>query len=216
MAFPSRNEKADVPELKLPAWRANLWFMVLWLIMVIDAMDRQCVTVIFPALKEEFHLTDAQLGLVGSITGLTISILVFPVAIIVDKWSRRKMISIMAVFWSIATFATGLAKGFYTLLLARLSIGTGEAGYGAAAFSLISAYYPQKRRGMMIGLFQAAAILGVAGGVGLGGFLAFKYGWRSVFGILAVPGLILAAFAWFLPDFKTKRVEKDQEKEVKS
>jgi MFS family permease len=214
MSFPS-GVGSNVPELKLPAWRANFWFAVLWLIMLIDAMDRQCVTAIFPALKSAFQLTDAQLGLVGSITGLTISILVFPVAIIVDKWSRRKMVAIMVAVWSIATFATGLAKGFYSLLAARLAVGVGEAGYGAAGFSLISAYYPQKKRGLMIGLFQAAAILGVSGGVGLGGFIAFQYGWKSVFGILAIPGLGLAILAWFLPDFKTKRIEANHEREVK-
>ncbi len=215
MAASSRAGRSDVPELHLPRRRANFWFGILWLMMLIDAMDRQCVTAIFPALKAEFHLTDAQLGLVGSITGLTISLLVLPVAFIVDKWSRRKMITIMVAFWSIATYATGLARGFYTLIMARLAVGTGEAGYGAAAFSLISAYYPQKRRGLMIGLFQAGAILGVAAGVGVGGFLAYKYGWRSVFGLLAAPGLVLAILAWFLPDFKTKRIEKDREKEVK-
>ena len=214
MAFASGDLK-NVPELEMPAWKANFWFAILWLIMLVDAMDRQCVTVIFPALKSAFQLTDAQLGLVGSITGLTISVLVFPVAIIVDKWSRSKMITLMVAFWSFATFATGLAKGFYSLLAARLAVGVGEAGYGAAGFSLISAYYPQKRRGLMIGLFQSAAILGVAAGVGIGGFIAVKYGWRSVFGILAVPGLLLALLAWFLPDFKTMRIEQDQEKEVK-
>jgi MFS family permease len=208
-------ERDDIPELKLPVWKANSGFAILWIIMLIDAMDRQCVTAIFPALKSAFLLTDAQLGLVGSITGLTISILVFPVAIIIDKWSRRKMIALMVALWSVATFFTGWARGFNTLLAARLAVGTGEAGYGAAGFSLISAYYPKKKRGLMIGLFQAAAVIGVAAGVGLGGLIAFRYGWRSIFGLLALPGLLLAVLAWFLPDFKTKKIEADQAREVK-
>lgn len=207
----SLQEKSkEMSELRLPLYKANFWFVILWLILLINIMDRTVINGILPALKTAFHLTDAQLGMLVSATSLGLSVFVFPFAIIADKWSRRKMISIMGALWSIATYVTGLAQVFPTLLLARLSVGIGEAAYAPAATSLISAWYPLKLRSTMIGIFQSAVILGQAGGVFLGGFLAYRYGWQSVFGILAVPGLILALLSWFIPDYKTKVVNKEK------
>ena len=163
----SLQEKSkEMSELRLPLYKANFWFVILWLILLINIMDRTVINGILPALKTAFHLTDAQLGMIVSATSLSLSVFVFPFAIIADKWSRRKMISIMGALWSIATYVTGLAQVFPTLLLARLSVGIGEAAYAPAATSLISAWYPQKLRSTMIGIFQSAVILGQAGGGG--------------------------------------------------
>lgn len=197
----------DAAELKLPLWKANFWYFILWLMMLIDVMDRQAVNAVLPLLKKSFQLTDTQAGLVSSVLGLSIALFAVPVAMLADKWSRRKMVSIMIAFWSVATYGTGLAKGFGSLVVARLCVGTGEAGYGGVAYSLISAWYSKKIRGTMIGLFHAAAPVGNAVGVMVAGYLAYKYGWRTCFGILAVPGLILAVLAWFMPDFKIKKIE---------
>lgn len=206
-----QNTKESEPELRLPLWKANVWFAVLWTIFLINIMDRTVMNGLFPALKTAFALTDTQLGMLGSATSLILSVLLLPFAVVADKWSRRKLIAIMGALWSLATYMTGLARVFRTLLLARSSVGIGEAAFAPAASSLISAWYPQGLRGTMMGILQSAVILGQAGGVFLGGFLAYRYGWQSAFGILAVPGLILAVLSWFIPDYKTREVTASQE-----
>jgi len=198
-------------ELKLPWWKAYFWYLILWLMMLVDIMDRQVVAAILPMLKSEFLLTDAQAGVVSSIIGITIALLVVPTAMLADRWSRRKVVALMVGIWSVATYATGMARGYISLVAARLSVGVGEAGYLPVAYSLISAWFPKTRRGLMIGLFHASVPIGSAVGIMVGGWLAYKYGWRTCFGILAVPGLILAVLAWFMPDFKNKKVEVKKE-----
>ncbi len=100
-----------------PSGRANLWFMVLWLLFLLDLADRSAVSSVLPLLKKQFGLTDAQSGLVSSILGLSLGLLVLPTAILADKWSRRKIVSIMAATWSLATYFMGMAVGYKTLLL---------------------------------------------------------------------------------------------------
>ena len=197
-------------ELKLPLWKANMWFSVLWVTMFLDIMDRSIMAGVLPAVKKAFQLTDAQSGFVGSIMGLTIALFSFPVAIFVDKWSRKRMIAIMVTFWSLATYATGIAKGYNSLLLARLGVGAGEGGYNSAANSLISSWYPKIIRGTIFGIYNVSIPLGGAAGIILSGYIAQKYGWQAVFGVLAVPGLIIAAITLFMPDYKAKKIDVDE------
>ncbi|HEY5496936.1 MAG TPA: MFS transporter [Syntrophales bacterium] len=197
-------------ELQLPLWKANFWFSVLWVIMFLDIADRSIMAGVLPAVKSAFQLLDAQAGLVGSIMGLTIALLSFPVAIMVDRWSRKKMIAIMVTFWSMATYATGMATGYGSLLLARLGVGAGEAGYNSAANSLISSWYPKNRRGLIFGIYNMSIPLGAAFGVIFAGYVTQKYGWHAVFGVLAIPGLLLAGLSLFMPEYKTKKIDVEE------
>lgn len=208
--------KADeTAELQMPLWKANFWYVIIWLTMILDMVDRQAINAILPLLKKEFLLTDAQVGLISSIFGISISALVFPIAVLCDRWSRRKMMAFMVGFWSVATWFTGKADSYIHLLLARLAVGSGEAGYGPPAFALISAWYPKTIRGTMLGLFNTAKPLGSAAGMALAGYLAYYYGWRSMFGMLAIPGLIIAAMFWFMPDYKAQKADAGKDEEVK-
>ena len=96
-----------------------------------------------------------------------------------------------------------------------LGIGAGEAGYTPAGLSLITAWYPRKLRGTMVGIFNTAQPLASFTGVAIAGWIAVQWGWRSVFGILAIPGLILAVLMLFSPDYKSKKVEDGQVKVAK-
>lgn len=202
-------------EMVISPKRAYSWFSVILLIWIVDIMDKQAINAVLPVLKSEFQFSDTQLGAISSIVSVSVGLLCLPVAILVDRWSRRKIITIMVGLWSLATFLTGRATGFTSLLLARLSVGVGEAGYQPAAISLVSAWFPQSKRGAMIGLLTAGAPLGAMAGILLAGNLTYHFGWRSCFGILAIPGLLLAFFAWFLPDYKTIRVKQDGEERAK-
>ena len=200
----------EVSELSIPFWKANFWFVILWLIMICDYMDRMAINAVLPLLKKEFNFTDAQSGLVSSILSITMLALAPVVATLADQWSRRKLITIMVSVWSLATYLTGKATGYYTMLMARLGVGAGEAGYNSSASSLISVWYPKKIRGVMMGLFFSAQTVGSALGVIVAGVIAHAYGWRTCFGILAIPGFILAVLAWFLPDYKAEKIQQEK------
>ena len=169
------------------------WFAIIWLIYLIDYADRFAVSAVLPAIQEEFSLNDAQLGLMSGSLFLGLAVLAVPCGLAVDRFSRKYMITAMTLVWSIATWSTGLAKSFAGLVVARIVVGAGEAGYNPAGYALIAAWYPERMRGTMVGLFNMAQPLGIGLGIVLAGHLTAEFGWRAVFGVLAV-SVVCTAF----------------------
>ncbi|MBP2639800.1 MAG: major facilitator superfamily 1 [Firmicutes bacterium] len=194
----------DVPELKMPPAKAYFWSFILWFMFVLDIMDRFTLAVCLPAIKKEFLLTDAQGGMLGTVFSLTMVIFSIPIGIVAFKWSRRKVCAIMVGFWSLATMGTGMANNYAHLIGARMATGLGEASYLSVAYALLSAYFPKNKRGFLLTIFNTGNHVGKTVGVMIAGYLAYHFGWRNCFYIVAIPGLIMAVFAWFLPDFKNE------------
>ncbi len=199
----SENNGEQASELKTGGWRAHYVLIVCTLLYVINYMDRQVFSVILQPMKVELGLTDAQCGLASTLLIFGMAFFSFPIAYLVDRWSRRKAMSLMAVFWSAATFATGLARNFTGVLIPRFFVGLGEAGFVPGGTALIAASYPKAKRGWAMGVFNVAIPLGAAAGVILGGILSKNMGWRTPFLFFAVPGLILGVLAFFMKDYKT-------------
>lgn len=171
-------------------------------LMLFDYIDRQILASLLPFIKAEWQLSDTQLGALVAAVNVAIAILALPTAVWADKWSRTKSAGIMAVVWSLATGACGLAINFWQMLAARFVIGAGEAGYTAAGNSMIAAVYPKRQRSTMIGLFQSVALFGSVVGVVLGGFIGVRLGWRYAFGLVALPGLLFAIVLFFVRDYE--------------
>jgi len=178
-------------------------FILLFLLYMFDYIDRLVVVSLFPFLKTDWGLSDTQCGMLVSAVYWSILIFSFPVSIFVDRWSRKKSIGVMAVLWSIATVACAFTKNFTQLFAARTAIGIGEAGYAPGGTAMISALFPEKKRSIMVGIWNMSIPIGSALGIALGGFIAVKYGWRHAFGVVALPGLIIAVLFFFTKDYKT-------------
>lgn len=181
----------------------NYVFMLLFLLYMFDYVDRVIITSMFTSIEQDWGITHTQSGLLVSAVYWAIVILTFPVSILVDRWSRSKTIGIMAIMWSIATALCALTGNFMQLFMTRLLIGVGEAGYAPGGTAMIAGMYPQDRRSRMMGLWNASIPLGTAIGVLLGGIIAANWGWRHAFGIVAIPGLIVAILFLFVKDYKT-------------
>jgi len=183
-------------------------FLLLWLLYFFDYIDRMVVVSLFPFLKADWGLTDAQCGAMVSAVYWAIILFSFPISIVIDRWSRKKSIGIMAVLWSLATAACAATKNFSQLFAARAAIGLGEAGYAPGGTAMISALYPENKRAFMVGIWNASIPLGMAAGIVIGGAIASRWGWRHAFGIVALPGLIIALLFFFVKDYKTVGLEK--------
>jgi MFS transporter, Spinster family, sphingosine-1-phosphate transporter len=186
------------------AW---LIFILLYALYVFDFVDRQVISALFPYLKKEWNLSDTQLGALVSVVNVSIAIVVFPVALVIDRWSRKKSLAIMGILWSLATIACAFTRNFSQLFVARAFIGTGEGGYASAAAPLIAANFPEKKRATVLGLINSGAYIGAIIGVMLGGWIAVRWGWRYAFGIVGIPGLIIAVAFFFIRDYKTVPLE---------
>src|SRR5512145_1540649 len=88
----------------------NYVFILLFLLYMFDYVDRMVVTSLFPFLKADWNLTDTQCGMMVSAVYWSIVALTFPVSILIDRWSRKKTIGLMAVVWSLATSVCALTK----------------------------------------------------------------------------------------------------------
>lgn len=185
---------------------AALILTVLFLLFVLNFADRAILSISLQAIKESLGLSDAQAGGLQSIFLLGVGLLMIPGAILVERISRRKTLGIMALVWSVATFAVGLGTKFWHLLTALFIMGIGEAGFNPGGTSWLSLAFSKKVRGRVIGFFQSATQLGTALGLIAGGWLISQtHDWRVPFYVFAVPGIILAVCTFFLPDYTTVR-----------
>lgn len=182
---------------------SNYVFMLLFLLYMFDYIDRTVVTSMFSSIERDWGISHTQSGMLVSAVYWAIVLLTFPVSILVDRWSRTKTIGVMAIMWSFATALCALTGNFVQLFMARLLIGIGEAGYAPGGSAMISGLYPIDRRARMMGIWNASIPLGSAIGVLLGGMIAARLGWKNAFGLVAIPGLIIAILFLFVKDYKT-------------
>src|SRR5690606_18655251 len=138
----------------------------------------------------------------GFLTGFAFSavylVFGFPMARIADKGNRVTILSICIALWSIMTAVNGLASSFVQLALARMGVGVGEAACLPASHSLISDYYPPKRRTKALATFGLGYPIGALVGMIIGGIVLDHWGWRAAFFVVGIPGLILALVTWLM------------------
>ncbi|REE07452.1 sugar phosphate permease [Paraburkholderia sp. BL27I4N3] len=186
------------------------WFMlsVLLLIAIFNSIDRSIITILQIPLQKEFDFSDTQ---VGAITGLAFGIsytaLTLPIAIVADRTSRKVVLAVAVVFWSVMTACCGLASSFISLFCFRLGVGGGEAAGIPASHALIADYFPPHQRGTALGLFGLAIPIGKVLGIGIVGGIIYYVGWRHVFVLVGIIGALLGPLAFFTfgPSKKTAR-----------
>jgi len=133
-------------EYKLSKLSTYYIFTLLFLLYFFDYIDRTIVASLAPFIQKEWGLTDFQAGLLMSVVYWSIVAFVIPVSVIVDRWSRKKTVGLMALIWSLATAACAFTKTFPQLLAARSGIGIGEAGYAPAGTAMLSGLFPPEKR----------------------------------------------------------------------
>jgi predicted MFS family arabinose efflux permease len=178
------------PDRTMPyAW---LVFALTFGLLIADFMARQVLNAVFPLLKAEWVLSDAQLGWLSGVVALMVGILAFPLSLLADRWGRAKSLTLMAVLWSLATLLCGIAQNYEQMLVGRLLVGVGEAAYGSVGIAVVLSVFPARMRATLTGAFMAGGIFGQMLGVGLGGQIAASHGWRAAFVMIALAGLALA------------------------
>lgn len=182
------------------AW---LIFAVVFLINVSDYIDRYVVASMLGFIKKDWGISDAEAGWLMGVVLLFITVFSVPAAVLIDRWSRRKMVALMTAFWSVATVACAFTTNYWQLLVARSFIGVGEAGYAPGGTAMLSAAFPEEKRARVMGLWNISIPLGMGVGLFAGGWIARHSGWQHAFGLVALPGFLLAVVAWFLPDYQT-------------
>ncbi len=172
--------------------------VVLTAMNLLNYMDRYVPSAVKELFKEELHFTDAETSY-----PLTAFVVVYMIASpifgsLADKAPRKILIAIGVALWSAATAAASFATNFTTFLLARATVGIGEAAYATITPSIISDFYPPDRRNRILTIFYVAIPVGAAIGFTLGGVLGAHYGWRTAFLACGLPGIATAGLVLFM------------------
>lgn len=154
-------------------------------------LDRQIVTILLPSIKADLLVTDTQLGLLsGAAFAVVYAAFGLPLAYLADRVSRKTLMAASVVVWSAMTTLSGVTQSFGQLMLSRVGVGIGEAGFTPAAYSLISDYFGRARRQTALAIINVGPHLGIVLGLVIGGLVAPVFGWRAAFLIAGGPGLI--------------------------
>jgi MFS family permease len=182
---------------KLYPWTA---LTVLTALNLLNYVDRTVLFGVQTLVQDEFQVTKAQIGLLTTAFILCYMVVAPFTGPLADRYSRRRIISIGAIFWSGLTLLTAVTHTFNELLLRHTLVGVGEAVFSTIAPTFVADLFPENQRGRILGIFYLAIPVGSAAGYLLGGHLAPTHGWRFPFYIAATPGFVLAIAMWFMPE----------------
>lgn len=166
----------------------------------LNYLDRYLPAAAASAIQDEFHLSDGELGLLGTAFLLVYAVASVPLGLWADRSARRAVIGTGVAIWSVATLFTGFARSFPQLLLTRGVLGIGEASYFPAGTSLLSDLFDKNARGRTMAFRDAGSVFGIAVGYVGGGIIAERFGWRQAFFYTALPGLLFAVLAFTMPE----------------
>ena len=196
----------------------NKWeiLILIWVAFFLNQADRQAFNIVLPLIQEDIHLTDIQIGLIATIFNLFYAVLVPLGGWLGDKVSRKWILTLTVIFWSVATAFTGLCSSFIALVIMRsVATGGGEALFGPNYLPLLAEYH-KKTRAIAMSIVQIAYYIGVIASGWLAGWIGQTYGWRWTFIVFGVVGIVHGMImVWRLKDAPKKQevaVEPQKEK----
>jgi sugar phosphate permease len=165
-------------------------------------LDRVCISTAAPAMKEDLHISDIEMGYVFSAFTLAYALFEVPSGWLADRFGARVTLARIVLWWSAMTAATGAVTGFASLLAVRFLFGLGEAGAFPSMARAYSRWLPAPERGRAFGLALMTAALGGAATQPLVVWLLGRVHWRHTFMLFGLVGIAWAAawFWWFRDD----------------
>jgi MFS family permease len=213
--MPTPQAKTTTPlDPPRPQSLLQAWYVVFALtaIYMLSYMDRVILSLLVAPMKRDLGISDTQVGLLqGLAFGIFYTLVGLPLGRIADTRNRRNLIAVGVVLWSLFTSACSLARSFWTLFLARMGVGVGEASLSPAAYSLIADYFPPQHLGVAISVFYMGVYLGTGVSLLVTGqildairhtptiaipLLGVMASWRIAFLIVGLPGVLFALLAY--------------------
>lgn len=176
------------------------WYVVILLMCIYacNVLDRTVLNMLFEPIKHEFGLSDNQLGFLAGIAyAVPNAIASLPFGMLADRVNRKNLLAFVAAGWSALTAFSGLTVSYWNLLLTRAGLGAMEAGCPPNAISLVTDYFPPRRRSTATAVYMMGVTLGMLGGYAVIGVIAAAYGWRAAFFVAGIPGVLLAILLFF-------------------
>lgn len=174
------------------------WFVVavFFFFMLLHQSDRLLISTLTPDIMATFQITMAQMGAVST-GALIVAALFYPIwGYLYDRYGRARLLALASFIWGATTWLNAIAPNFRSFLVTRASTGIDDSSY-PGIYSLIADYFPPRMRGRVNGILELAMPLGFLSGMILALALKDTIGWRGVFYITGVLGVVLAALIFF-------------------
>jgi len=184
---------------------------VLVAINILNFYDRNVAGALVEPIRKEFHLSDTQIGLLGSVFIWLYALVGIPLGSIADRWSRKKLLAGGIVVWSVLTGLTALATTYAMLLFTRLGFAAGEAAVAPTAASWIGDLFPGPRRARPLAVFMLGLPVGGALAYFFSGPIAQAFGWRIAMVVAAAPAALLILPLLRLPEPQRGGAESNRE-----
>ena len=165
---------------------------LLWVAYLLNQGDRQVFNSVLPLIRDSLSLTDTSVSLIAVFFNLFYAAMVPLGGLVGDRFSRKWVVTLSILFWSVATMFTGLANGVFLLILTRsIATGGGEAFFGPANYSLLGQYHTDTRARAM-SIHQTSYYVGVILAGWLAGYIGDHLGWQYAFYIFGGAGVVWA------------------------
>ena len=190
---------------------------LLTIINVLNFVDRSLLASFANFIVPDLGLTDTEFGtLVGLAFLFFYSIMGLFMGVLADTLHRPRLIAFGVALWSVFTVASGLAKGFISMLIPRMFIGVGESILTPSAISSLSDRFPDSKMGFVIGIYYMGIPIGAGLALFIAGTLGPSIGWRNCFYILGAFGVLLAIVMLFVKETPRKKREDTADDELDS
>ncbi len=201
----------NVKEGKFYKWEV---LILLWMGYLLNQADRQVFNTVLPAIRDALSLTDTSVGLIATLFNLAFAVFVPIGGWMGDRFSRKWVVTISVLIFSVATMFTGMAGTFLMLVALRsIATGGGEALFGPSNYSILAQYHTDTRARAM-SIHQTAYYIGVILAGWLAGLIADKLGWEYSFLVFGGFGLIWGVLMIFRLNNKPPTETSDTTKEV--
>ncbi len=190
---------SDAAAKAAPRPRTNIrtrMLAVVALAVVINYLDRAILGIASPSIRAEFSISPAEMGFVFSAFSWSYLAFQIPGGVALDRLGNRLVYTIALVGWSLFTVLQGFTGGITSFFVARLGLGVFEAPCFPANSNIIGKWFPRSERGRAIGVYTAAEYVGLGFLSPLLFLLLGNYGWRSLFLVTGVIGLVIGAVMW--------------------
>lgn len=171
---------------------------LIFLVYMMAGADRANIGVIVPVIKDEFKLSNTDIGAMSSLFYLGYAAIQVPSGAFYSRFGIRKLYNLSIVLTSIATFLMGLTTNGFQLKAARVLLGFAEGPLNIGCVSLINRWFPSQEKGLATGVFMSSVKFAPAVVPPVCAYIIVTLGWREIFWIFALPGFVIAALFWFL------------------
>jgi MFS family permease len=164
---------------------------VLFAVNVLNFYDRQVLGALLEPIRKEFHLSDTQLGALGTLPIVLYALVGLPLGRLADSGSRKRLLAAGVAVWASLTGLGGLVQSYLMLMVSRLGVYVGEAACAPAATSWIGDLFPAEWRSRALAIFMLGVPIGGALSYAISGPAAQAWGWRAALVVAALPAVLL-------------------------